>query len=165
MAGKPDVGVWIEFRDIAVEFRCCLIVSVFSSQGLDEACRVAGEGRGGTIADLFPQIVATLGAATAEEQIVIDLVLGSGAGAIENSGGGPLNSNDDGLVALVSEDVTTETVLFPPKTVGMVEACADVFPFPRIWIFGVCICGHEGKTDDCFFVGDIRAWNLIDSPG
>lgn len=86
MATEPDIGVRVEFGDVPVELRGGLVVVVLSSQGFDEAGLVAGEGGGRTVTDLFPEVVAPLGAAAAEEEVIIDFVLCGGAGPIEDCG-------------------------------------------------------------------------------
>ena len=59
-----------------VQILCSVVVAVLLAKGSDETGRVAGEGRGLTVADLSPQVLAALTAAAAEEQVVVDLVVG-----------------------------------------------------------------------------------------
>lgn len=165
MARKPDIGIWVEFRDVTVELGGGLVVPILSSQGFDKARLVTGEDGRGAVADFLPQVMPALAAATAEEEVVVDLVLCGGAGAVEHGRGGAFEGNDNGFVAFVGEDVATEAVFFPTKRVRIVEAGGHVLPFATaVGILIVCVCGHYGEVDDGFFVGDIGSGDFIEGP-
>lgn len=165
MAGEPDIGVWVEFGDVAVEFGGGLIIPVLSSESLDEAGLVASESGRGAITDLSPQVMAALGATAAEEEIIVDLVLGGRAGTVEDGGGGAFESDDDRLVALICEDVTAQAIALPSEGVGVVESGRDVFPLAGAGFLVIGIPGHYGEIDDGFFVSNVRAGNLVEGPG
>jgi hypothetical protein len=93
-----------------VQILCSVVVAVLLAKGSDETGRVAGEGRGLTVADLSPQVLAALTAAAAEEQVVVDLVVCSRLGAVEHGGRRALQAYDDGRVLGVGEDVASQTV-------------------------------------------------------
>lgn len=165
MACKPDVGGGIKFRDVAIEFCGGLVVSIFSRQGADETSLITCECGRRAVTDLSPEVMAALPTATAEEEIVVDFILCRRTSAIKDCRSGALESYDDSFVAFIREDVATKTIAFPAKTVGIVEACIDVFPLAGVWVLGICICCHEGKTDDGFFVRDVGSRYFIESPG
>lgn len=166
VAREPDVGIWVKLCDVSVKLGGGLIVPVFPSEGSGEAGLVAGESGRRAVADLFPEVVAPLTAAAAEEEVVIDFISCGGASAVEDRRSGALQGDYDGFVAFVGEDVATETIAFPAEAVGVVEARGDVFPFAAaLGVLVVRVCCHYGKVDDGFFVGDIRTGDFIERPG
>lgn len=76
MAGKPDVGIGVDFRHVAVDFLGGVVVSILVSKGMSNAGRVAFVRRRLAFADLLPSVLTSLTAAAAEEEIVIDFVVG-----------------------------------------------------------------------------------------
>jgi hypothetical protein len=86
MARHPNLGIRIQSGDIVVQVLGSVVVAVLLAQCSNETGRVAGVGRRLTVADLSPQILPTLTAAAAEEQVVIDLVICSRLGPIKHGG-------------------------------------------------------------------------------
>jgi hypothetical protein len=76
VARQPDVGVWVERCDIAVEIERCAVVLVLGHDLLDKTVGVALVGSCGATADLMPEVVALLGTAAREEEVVVYFVGG-----------------------------------------------------------------------------------------
>lgn len=87
-----------------------------------------------------------------------------GAVAIEHGGGGSFETYNDGVVALVGKDVTTQAIALPAKTGGSVVALRDIFPISFAGDFIVGICRHDGQIDDRFFISNVRAVHLVEGP-
>lgn len=165
MAGEPNIGVWIELCDVAVEFCGGLVVSIFSPQGLDETGLVASESGGGAVTDLFPEIMPPLTTTAAEEEVVVYFILCGGTRTIEDCRGSAFESDHYRFIVLVGKNVTAEAVAFPTEAVGVVEACVDVLPFASAWLGVIGVGCHDGEVDDSLFVRDVRGWYLIECPG
>ena len=71
MAYHPDVGMGIELGDVGVQIHGGSIISVFPPQRLHETGLVAGVSARIAVADLSPEVLATLSAAAAEKEVVV----------------------------------------------------------------------------------------------
>ena len=165
MTRKPDIRVGVDFCDVSVKLGGGLIVPIFLSQSPNEAGLVAGEGGGGAVADLFPKVVASLSAAAAEKEVVVDLILGGGAGAVEDCRGGTFKRDDDGSVISVGKYMAPKAIALPTEAIRVVKACVDVFPFACAFLLVIGVCCHGGEVDNGFFIGYVRGRNMIESPG
>lgn len=90
VAGDPDLRVGVNFRDVGVQLARCLVVSVLLAQRSRNTGIVARVGAGRAIADLVPGPRPLLRATAAEEEVVVDFVVGGGPIPVKNSGRGPL---------------------------------------------------------------------------
>jgi hypothetical protein len=86
MACHPDLSVGVECCDVVIQILCSVVVVVLLAEGGNKTGRVAGVGRSLTVADLAPKILPALAAAAAEEQVVVDLIVGSRVRAVEHGG-------------------------------------------------------------------------------
>lgn len=84
VAGHPDFGIGVNCSHIVVEVLGSVVVAVLLAQGSDEAGGIASVGRGLAVADLSPEKLASLAAAAAEEEVVVDLVVCGRVGAVEH---------------------------------------------------------------------------------
>jgi hypothetical protein len=139
MASEPDVRIWIDFGHVAVDFLGGVVVTIFASEGMGHARSVAFEGRRLALAYLFPVVLTALATATAEEEIVIDLVVCCGIGAVKDRRRRAFDADNDGHVVLVRKDVATKTVVVPAKIIGIVEAVSNRCPLRVVIVEYVCI--------------------------
>ena len=84
MANEPNVSVRVNLGNIAVNFLGSIVVAVLVLQRLDNAGRIALEGRSLAVTDLMPGVLPALATATAEEQVVVDFVVCGGLGTVED---------------------------------------------------------------------------------
>lgn len=86
MTSQPYISVRIELCDVMIQLLGCLVIVTPLAQILDQAGRVAGVGRSLTVAYLLPEILTTLSATTASEEIIVELVVARCICAVKNSG-------------------------------------------------------------------------------
>jgi hypothetical protein len=141
------------------------VVVTLLAKAFDKAGGVAGVGISHAIADLLPAIVSALGAATRAEQVVVEFVVAGGFRTVEDGHRSALQTNDDGLVLLVREDVTAQAVLLPAKVFGIVESTANLLPLSCTKVVRVCIVGHPGEAQDCLFIRHIWSSYFVVRPG
>ena len=139
MTSQPNIGMRIESGYIVVEILGGIVVPVLLFKGSNEAGGVACVCRGLTVADLAPQKLAALTAAAAEEEIVVDLVVGGSIGTVEHGRRGSLETDDDCRVVCISEDVPTQAIRLPAKVFCVVETTPYVNPVSCVWLEDVCI--------------------------
>lgn len=164
VARQPHVRVGIELCDVGVELASCLVVAVLVAQGLHDARVVARVCAGSTVANLMPGPGSLLGAATAEEQIVVDLVVGRRTVAIENRGRGALQADDDRRVRLIRPHMAAQPVAFPSKISASVVVSANLFPVRHPGKLHIGIRCHVGQTQNSILVGDVGRRRLVHGP-
>lgn len=141
-----------------------VVVAVLVAKGLNETGRVAGVGRGLAVADLSPHELAALATAAAEEQIVVDLVVGRGFRSVEHGRRCALQPDDNRRVLGIREDVPSQAIRLPPKVFRVVEATAYVLPLSSVRLQYVSIRRHTRKAQYRLSVGHIRPRKLVDGP-
>lgn len=114
---------------------------------------------------MLPGSPTTLAAATASKQVVVELVVTSGVGTVEDSRRGSLETNDDSLVLGIGEDVAAQTISLPSKVFGIVEASSDINPVTSMGLQDVGVGSHTGKTKDSLLVSDVWGVYVIHGPG
>jgi hypothetical protein len=164
MPNKPDIGVSVQLGHIGVQVDCGAIIAVFSFQSSHKTCLIAHVCAVVAIADLTPEILATLGTTATEEQIVIEFVTGGCSISVEDSRRGTLQTDNDGLITLIGEDMTSQAIPLPTKSGRSVVSLANILPVSFTWYFCICVCCHYGKIEDCSFVRDVGPSNLIHRP-
>lgn len=164
VSGEPHFGVRIQLSDIVIQILRGVVIAILLPQCSNQTCRVAGVCCSLTVANLPPEVLATLTAATAEEQIVVDLVIRGRLGAVEHGRRGALQSYDDRRVLRIGEDVSTQTVCLPPKIFGVVEASIDIFPVPSPGLQYVGVRGHAREAEHRLSIGHIWPRQLVDGP-
>lgn len=75
VARNPYIGIRVQVSHIVVKILDGVVVSVFLSQFLDQAGGVARVCRRHTTANLPPHVLPSLTTTTAEEEVVVDLVV------------------------------------------------------------------------------------------
>ena len=137
------------------------VVVTFRLERLDQASRIALIGACHAIADLLPQILSSLATTAGSEQIVIELVIASGVGTIEDRRRSSLQTDDNSRVGLVSKDVPTQPISLPAKVVRIVEASLHWQPLSIQSRLHIGICSHLRESYDSAFVADVRPCNLV----
>lgn len=165
VTGKPDVRVWVSFRDVMVQIASRKVIMALLPQALDQAGRVASVRVGHAIADLLPAVRSSLATATRAEQIVVQLIITSSLCAIKDGHGCTLQAYDNSPVILVRKDVAAQAILLPAKVFGIVESTSHLLPLSRASLVRICVVCHLGKTDDRLFVCNVRTRHLILRPG
>jgi hypothetical protein len=141
------------------------VVVALLSKALDKAGRVAGVGISHAVADLLPAIMSALSAAARTKQVVVQFVVAGSLRAVEDGHRGALQTNDDRLVLLVREDVTTQAVLFPAKVFGVIESTTNLLPLSCTKVVRVCIIGHPREAQDRLFIRYIWSSYFVVRPG
>lgn len=155
MACEPNVGIWILLSDVGVELASRGIVTVLLLQRRPYARVVAGIRARGTVADLVPRPLPLLSAAAAEEQVVVNLVVGCCALAVKDGRGCPLEADYDGGVGLIGPDVTTQAVRLPTKVEASVEMGTNVQPICLTLLFHIGIGSNVRHGQNGVFIGDV----------
>lgn len=164
MAGQPHVGIRVELRYIGVQLPRSLIIPVLVPESVGDAGVVARVSPGRAVAHWPHRPRGLLSAAAAEEQVIVDLVVGRRAISVKHSGRGPLQSDDDSRVILVSPDMTTQTVSFPAKVSAPVERLANILPVGLPWLLNICVGRHQSQAQDGVFVCHVRCWDVVHGP-
>lgn len=84
MPSQPHLRIGVKLRDVAIKLEGGFVIPVLLSESLDKAGLVAGVGRGHAVADLVPEVLATLTATAAEEEIIVHFVVGRSLGTIKH---------------------------------------------------------------------------------
>ena len=164
VASHPYLGIGIQSCNVVVEVLGSIVVPVLRPQSRDETGRVAFVGRGLTVANLSPEELSALSAAAAEEEIVVDLVVGSRLRTIEDSRRCSFQAYDNGGVLRVGKDVSAQAVRLPAKVFGVVVSVPHVFPFSSMRFEYVRVRCHTSKAYDGLFVGYVGSRDLVDGP-
>lgn len=126
MTSYPDCRVRVAFSHIGVEFTGSGIVPALLMQGLGDTSVVARVRARRTIANLMPSPLPLLCAATTEEQVIVNFVIGCCTVTVEHGGGRSLETNDNGGVIVVSPDVSAQAVTLPAKIRTAVEGVTNI---------------------------------------
>jgi hypothetical protein len=164
MAGEPNICIWIAFGDILVQILGCVVVMRLLVQSLPDASGIAGIAIALAIADLLPSVMPSLTTTTRTKQVVVQFIISSRVSPIEDGHRCALQPDDNGAVLLVCKDMSSQSVLFPTKVIGIVESTLDILPIASIWFFGVCVLGHLRKRNHCCLVCVVWPADLINSP-
>ena len=138
---------------------------VLVHQRLTDARVVAGVRPRRAVADLAPGPLALLAAATAEEEVIVDLIVRRSPRAVPDGRRRALDADDDGRVVLVGEDVAPEAVVLPAKVVLALPLGPDVVPAAPALGVDVGVGRHERHREDRPLVRDIRCRHLVERPG
>lgn len=84
MSYDPDIAVRVEFCHVVVEINRGTVVTGLGLESFDETGRVTRVCACLAIADLTPEVLAALSAATAEEQVIVEFVAGCCAITVEH---------------------------------------------------------------------------------
>jgi len=147
-----------------VQIACRKIVVALLAEAFDKAGRVAGVGVCHAIADLLPFPGSALATTARSEEIVIQFVVASGFCAVKDGHGRSFQTDDDRLVGLVREDVSTQSILLPAKVFSIVEATSNLLPLSCTMLMCVCVVRHPREAQDRLFVGDIWTRYLVIRP-
>ena len=164
VAREPDVGIRVELGDVGVELTRGLVVAALLPQRLHDARVVAGVGARRAVAHLVPGPGALLGAAAAEEEVVVDLVVGGRAISVKHGGRCALQPDHDGRVGLVGPHVPTEAVALPAEVDAAVEGLADFFPVRLAGLLYVRVGSHQSEAQDRVLIGHVGSRNVIHGP-
>lgn len=115
MACQPDICVWIHVCHIRVKVDGSPVISIFVVHGLNDASQICCKSRLLAVADLSPEVRASLPTATAEEQIIVDLIVCGCASTIEQGRASSFQGYDDSTVRFICIYVAPQSVRLPPK--------------------------------------------------
>jgi hypothetical protein len=90
MPCQPDICLGVNFGHIGIKFDGGSIVSILVQHCFYDTGEIAGICRLVAVAHLPPKIRASLSATTAEIEVIIDLIVRGGAGAIKDGRRCPL---------------------------------------------------------------------------
>ena len=165
MPGRPDGRFRIQGRHVGVQVQGGPVVAILFAQRCRQTRLVARVGRGHAVAGLSPQKMAALTTATAEEEIVVHLVVGLRPGRIVDGARGALDDDGNGGVALVSVDVSSQAIILPPEAIRVIHAPLDVLPIARSGREDVGVGRHLGKGQNRRLVGHVGAGQRVHGPG
>jgi hypothetical protein len=162
---EPDVGVRVAFSHVVVKIPSGEIVVTLFTEVLDKTGRVAGVGIRHAVTDLLPAVSSTLATAARSEQVVVQFVVASGFRTIEDSHRGAFQTDNNRLVLLVREDMTSQAILFPSEVFGIVVTASNLLPLSCSMLVCIRIVGHPCEAQDGLFIRRIRSSYFIVRPG
>ena len=165
VSSEPYTGIGIQGGNVVVQLLSSCVVMTLFPQVFDQTCRIARVRRRLAVADLLPEVLPTLAATTAPEEVVVHLVIARRIRTIKYSGRGSLQADDDRLVLGVCKDVASQTIVLPAKIFRVVETASNILPFASVGFLDICVRGHARETDDRLLVGDIGSGYVVYGPG